>query len=182
MIISQDRKTMIPLSSIAKLQIEDYVGLDYPTIEKPYFVISVADRGLKIEKYSPKVQTLTAFMLDGKNERIGIFKSPHLVGTMSESEWFRRYVCNVRNSKTETVIEVPDFRHSCEIYFEAFDKAMSTVNFSDEMSRSEFIEIIKDLLNDYKDYFTGIDTEDIACKIYTENFHFFQKWKRHIGV
>lgn len=181
MIISQDKKTMIPLSSIAKLQIEDYVGLDCPTIEKPYFVISAADRGLKIEKYSPEVQTLTAFTLDGEKEMIGIFKSPHL-GTMAESEWFRGYVCNVRNSETETVIEVPDFRNSCEIYFEAFDKAVSTVNFSDEMSRSEFIEIIKDLLNDYKDYFTGIDTEDIACKIYTENFYFFQKWKRSIGV
>lgn len=181
MIISQDRKTMIPLSSIVKLQIEDYVGLDCPTIEKPYFVISAADFGLKIEKYSPKFQTLTAFTLDGKEERIGIFKSPHL-GTMSESEWFGKYVCNVRNSETKTVIEVSDFRNSCEIYFETIDKVISTVIFSSEMSRSEFIEIVKSLLNDYTNYSTDIDTEDIARRIYDENFHFFEMWKRFIGV
>lgn len=181
MIISQNNETMIPYSSIGRLQ---FTGVESHPISKPYFVINTSGN-LRIKKYIPYVYSLTAFMLDGKKEKIGYFRSPSFFNGISERGHFlkqiQEYACDVRNGSVKKAIKVPDFRCSCEIHLETFDKVIKTTEFADEMSDDEFVSKCVDLLSDYNDYIKD-GTKEVSRRIYNENIRYFQEWRVYIGV
>ena len=189
MIISQDKKTMIPLSSIQSINFEKY-EFDYMRdtningTQMPYFYIENSGK-IVVERGMPQIVRLVISTTCDHSYCIGYFRKNTPLGELNEVEFMsdrlKRFVQAVRGTSCYHYepLYTGEYPYACEINVKTKNKTIAVQARNEE----DFITKIENCISFYCK--TGMimkHPRNIAREIIKEQADYNRAWRGFIGV
>ena len=189
MIISQDKKTMIPYSSIQSINFEKYEfdcmkDTDTVGTQMPYFYIESSGK-IVVERCRPQIVKLLIFTTCDHYYCMGYFRKNTALGELNEEEFMlnglERFAQAMRGDSYHHYepLYTGAYPYACEINIKAKNETIVVQANNEE----DFREQIEDYISPYcKPEVIMKHPRNIAKEIIKEQADYNRAWRGFIGV